>query len=105
MGPGVRRDDSWRDLARTRRKLFVVVIPSPSLPRCDDLDLVAVLERGLRPLGSRQHVEIQRDRKMRALIFKFAQQRIDAACGDFPLLAVDDHAHCITSLSITPRLI
>src|SRR5258708_9010861 len=94
MGPGVRRDDARRDAA--------VIIPSPSLPRGDDLDLVAVLERGLRPLGSRQHVEIQRDREMRALIFKLAQQRIDAASGDFPVLAVHDPPHCITSLSLPP---
>src|SRR5258705_6516591 len=51
---------------------------SPSLPRRDDLDLVAVLDRRLRPLTARQHVVIQRDREMRALIFQFAEQRIDA---------------------------
>src|SRR3981081_2570716 len=102
MGPGVRRDDSRREFARRRGKLFVVVIPSPSLPWRDDLDLVAVLERGLRPLTARQHVEIQRDRKMRALIFELGEQRVDAAGGDLALLAVDDYAHCITSLSITP---
>src|ERR1700686_2847923 len=98
MGPGLRRDDSWGEFARTRRKAI-----SPSLPRRDDLDLVAVLERRLCPLGSRQHVVIQRDRKMRAFIFKLGQQRVDAPGGDLPRLAVDDHAHCITSLSITPR--
>src|ERR1700761_3379353 len=51
--------------------------PSPSLPRRDDLDLVAAFERGLGPAALRQHVEIQRDRKMRALIFELAEQRID----------------------------
>src|SRR3982074_1848928 len=51
---------------------------SPSLPWRDDLDLVAVLQRRLRPLAARQHVVIQCDRKMRALIFEFAEQRVDA---------------------------
>src|ERR1035437_1750418 len=78
-------------------------LSSPSLPRRDDLDLVAVLERRLRPLAARQHVEIQRDGEMGALIFELAEQRVDAARGDLPLLAVDDHTHCMTSLSIWPR--
>src|ERR1700737_1305788 len=107
MGPGVRCDDPRKDFTRTGAKPFVaaIIIPSPSLPRRDDLDLVAALERCLRPLAARQHVVIQRDRKMRALIFEFAEQRVDAAGIDLALLAVDGHAHCITSLSITPRLI
>src|SRR5258707_15494152 len=96
MGPGVRRDDVEREFACT-------LIPSPSLPRRDDLDLVAGLKLRLRPPALRQHVAIQRDRKMRALIFELAQHRLDAARGDLTLLAVDHHAHCITSLSITPR--
>src|SRR5882672_9426745 len=102
MGPGLRRDDARRYLARTRGKPLsftlsrlrgragvgalrhrecIIVIPSPSLPRGDDLDLVAVFERGLRPLGSRQHVKIRRDRKVRPLISNLAQQRIAAAWG------------------------
>src|SRR5258708_5888104 len=76
---------------------------SPSLPRRNDLDLVAAVQPRLCPFALRQHVVIQRDRKMRALIFELAQQRIDARRGDFPLLAIDAHAHCITSLSIWPR--
>src|ERR1700731_4509960 len=76
---------------------------SASLPWRDDLDFVAVLERGLCPAAARQHVVIQRDRKMRALIFEFAEQRIDACRRNLPLLAIDDHAHCIPSLSIRPR--
>src|SRR5260370_42128586 len=103
MGPVLRRDDPRRDFAQTRTKPFVAPIPSPSLPRRDDLDLVAVPERRLRPLSSRQHVVIQRDRKMRAFIFKLGEQRVDAPGGDLPRLAVADHAHCITSLSTTPR--
>src|SRR4051812_20710461 len=83
----------------------VLFICSPSLPWRDDLDLVAALDRRLRPLALRQHVVVQRDRKMRAFIFELAQQRIDARCVDLPGLAVDDHTHRITSLSITPRLI
>src|SRR5713101_6987023 len=47
---------------------------SPSLPWRDDLDLVAVLDRRLCPAAARQHVVIQRDRKMAALIFKLGQQ-------------------------------
>src|SRR5712692_6522168 len=103
MGPGIRRDDPRRYFARTRGKPLVAPIPSPSLPRRDDLDLVAVLERRLGPAAARQHVVIQRDRKMRAFIFELAEQRVDAPRGDLPRLAVDDHAHCITSLSIRPR--
>src|SRR5216683_4906291 len=60
-----------------RRMLFHP--SSPSLPRRDDLDLVAGLKRRLRPPAARQHVVIQRDREMRALIFEFAEQRVDAA--------------------------
>jgi hypothetical protein len=41
MGPGVRRDDIGMN--------FGTLIPSPSLPRRDDLDLIAVFERRLRP--------------------------------------------------------
>src|SRR5258707_14651315 len=96
MGPGVRRDDAWRVFAQT---MFI----SPSLPRRDDLDLVAVVQLRLRPPALRQHVVIHCDRKMRAFIFELAQQRLDAAGSDLALLAVYGHAHCITSLSITPR--
>src|SRR6266568_453126 len=76
---------------------------SPSLPRRDDLDLVAVAQRGLGPAAPGHHVVIHGDCEMRALIVEFAQQRLDAGGGDLALLAVDDHAHCITSLSICPR--
>ena len=34
---------------------------------------------------------------------EISSSRIDARRVDLSLLAVDDHAHCITSLSITPR--
>src|SRR5690242_15439606 len=78
---------------------------SPSLPRRDDLDLVAGLQSRLGPAGLRHHVVIQRDRKMRALIVELAEQRIDAGRRYLALLAVDGHAHRITSLSITPRSI
>src|SRR5437899_12262550 len=85
---------------KTRRMLR----PSlPSLPRRDDLDLVAILQWRRRPAALGQHVVIERDREMRALIFELAQERIDPRCADLPRLAIDDHAHCITSLSITPR--
>src|SRR6266702_8137508 len=50
---------------------------SPSLPRRDDLDLVAVLDRRLGPAAFRQHVVVQRDREMRAFVFELAEQRID----------------------------
>ena len=60
------------------RRAAAVFITSPSLPRRDDLDLVAALQRGLRPLASRQNVVIQRDRKMRTFVVEFAEQRIDA---------------------------
>src|ERR1700730_3478413 len=76
---------------------------SPSLPRRDDLDFVAAFQRRLRPLAARQHVAIQCDRKMRALVFDLAEQGVTAAGIDLALLAVNGHAHCITSLSITPR--
>src|ERR1700683_4977130 len=79
----------------------ISMAPSPSLPRRDDLDFVAIVERRLGPAAARQHVEIQRDGKMRALIVELIEQRIDPRRGDFPRFAVDDHAHCITSLSIT----
>src|SRR3984885_12446761 len=72
-----RKGEGRRNRRPLRRKGFRSASPSPSLPRRDDLDLVVGLERGLRPLAARQHVEIQRDRKMRALIFQFAEQRID----------------------------
>src|SRR5262252_8951506 len=76
---------------------------SPSLPRRDDLDLVAGLELRLGPAAFRHHVVIQRDREMRTLIVELAEQRIDAGGRNVPGLAVDGHAHRITSLSITPR--
>src|SRR5258708_13015452 len=75
---------------------------SPSLPRRDDLDLVAAVQPRLCPFALRQHVVIQRDRKMRALIFELAQQRIDPRRGDFPLPALDGHPPSITSLPIFP---
>ena len=34
---------------------------------------------------------------------EIASVRVDALRIDLALFAVDDHAHCITSLSITPR--
>src|SRR5689334_17282313 len=74
-----------------------------SLPRRDDLDLVAGLQLRVRPAALRHHVVIQRDREMRALVFELAQQRIDPRCRDFAALPVDDHLHRITSLSIAPR--
>src|SRR5215210_694404 len=89
--------------AGTTREQFGLHSSSPSLPRRDDLDLVAGLERRLRPPAARQHVVIQGDREMRALIFEFVQQRMDADSGNLALLAIDGHAHCITSLSIRPR--
>src|SRR5258707_15335206 len=49
---------------------------SPSLPRRNNLDLVAVLDRRFGPAALRQHVVIQRDREMRAFIFELAEQRI-----------------------------
>src|SRR4051812_34966170 len=61
---------------------------SSSLPRRDDLDLVARFQRRLGPAATRQHVVIHGDRKMRALIVEFAQQRVDMAGRDFALLAV-----------------
>src|SRR6476646_7321840 len=76
---------------------------SPSLPWRDDLDLVAGLQRRLGPAALRQHVVIQRDREMAALVVEFTKQRIDAGGPDLAGLAVDDHAHCITSLSIWPH--
>src|SRR3981081_4603226 len=95
MGPGVRRDDVRLDFSRGR---FI----SPSLPWRDDLDLVAALDRRLRPAALRQHVVIHCDREMGAFVFELAEQRVDAGRKYLPLLAVDDHAHCITSLSIWP---
>src|SRR5471032_3095204 len=87
----------------TRGEILHLSSPSPSLPRRDDLDLVAGLQRRLGPAAARQHIEIQRDCEMRALIFELAEQRVDPHRCDLARLAVDDHAHCITSLSITPR--
>src|SRR4051794_23104018 len=75
---------------------YVASASSSSLPRRDDLDLVAGLNQRLCPAVARQHVEIQRDREMRALVFEFVEQRIDMRCRDLALLAVDGHAHCIT---------
>ena len=96
--------DRWhsgRRLASPRRRwLWVpacagttwgeIVRPSsPSLPRRDDLDLVAGLQRRLRPAAFRQHVVIQRDREMGALIFEFGEQRVDAGRGNLARLAID----------------
>src|SRR3954454_2538341 len=77
--------------------------PSPSLPRRDDLDLVAGLEMGLGPAALRHDVVVERDREMGAFVVELAEQRVDAGRIDLALLAVHDHAHCITSLSIWPR--
>src|SRR5215203_4356807 len=76
--------------------------PSSSLPRRDDLDLVAALEPRPQPLAARQHVVIQGDREMRALILEFTEQGLHAFRCDFTRLAVYNHAHCITSLSMRP---
>src|SRR5487761_2757838 len=78
MGPCFRRDDVRREFAR-------MTFISPSLPRRDDLDLVAVLERGLGPAALRQHVVIDGDRKMRALIFELAEQRVEPLSRASPL--------------------
>ena len=51
---------------------------SPSLPRRDDLDLVAALQHRLGPAAFRQHVVIHGDREMGALIVELAQLRRDA---------------------------
>src|SRR5665213_417962 len=51
---------------------------SPSLPWRDDLDLVAGPDRGFGPAAFRQHVVIHRDREMAALVFEFAEQRVEA---------------------------
>src|SRR6185295_16873129 len=67
--------------------------PSPSLPRGDDLDLVAALQHSLGPAAFRQHVVIYGDRKVRALVFELGEQRVDAGGGDLPLLPVDGHTH------------
>src|SRR5437667_10504029 len=53
---------------------------SPSLPRCDDLDLVAGLDWRGGPGAARHHVVIDGDREMRAFAVELAQQRVDA-CG------------------------
>src|SRR3954451_20452968 len=89
--------------ARTTREQFDVPSSLSSLARRDDLDLIAAVEPGLCPFRARQHVVIQRDREMRALIFELGQQRLDAGGRNLALLAVDGHAHCIPSLSIRPR--
>src|SRR4051794_36913506 len=77
--------------------------PSPSLPRRDDLDFVAGLEVGFGPAALRHDVVVERDREMGALVVELAEQRVHAGGIDLALLAVNDHAHCITSLSIRPR--
>src|SRR4051812_26546979 len=79
------------------------VPPSPSLPRCDDLDLVAGLQRRFGPAALRHDIVVQRDREMGAFVVEFAEQRVHAGRIHLALLAVNDHAHCITSLSIWPR--
>src|SRR5436309_1081124 len=76
---------------------------SSSLPGRDDLDFVTGPELRLRPAALRHHVKVQRDREMTALIVELGQQRRDTCRGDLALLAIDGHAHCITSLSIWPR--
>src|SRR5665213_2593001 len=75
----------------------IAITPSPSLPWRDDLDFVAAFQRRFGPAAFRQHVEIQRDGKMAAFIFEFAEQRVDTRRRYLPRLAIDDHAHCITS--------
>src|SRR5436190_1226129 len=65
-------------VARSSRAMTVECAPyasSPSLPRRDDLDLVTGPKWRLCPAAARQHVEIQRDREMRAFVFQFVQQR------------------------------
>src|SRR5882672_10770062 len=52
--------------------------PSPSLPRRDDLNLVAGLDRCRGPGAEWHHVVIDRGREMRAFVVEFAQQRVDA---------------------------
>src|SRR6478735_12017568 len=108
---------TWGETGRHNRSLWLWVpafagttsgesvpsSPSPSLPRRDDLDLVAGLEVGLGPAALRHDVVVQRDREMGALIVELAEQRVHAGRIHLALLAVDDHAHCITSLSIWPR--
>src|SRR3954451_14322886 len=51
---------------RLRRRVRVFI--SPSLPRGDDLDLVAALQHRLGPAAFRQHVVIHGDREMRAFV-------------------------------------
>src|SRR6187399_1170501 len=53
-------------------------LSSPSLSWRDDFDLVAGFERRLGPAAARQHIKVQRDGKMAALIFEFAEQGVDA---------------------------
>src|SRR6187399_2149429 len=81
----------------------ILFASSPSLPRRDDLDLVAGLQRRLGPAAFRQHIVIHGNRKMRAFVFELAEQRVDTGRSDLPRLAVDGHTHCITSLSMAPR--
>src|SRR5437773_9400873 len=76
----LRREASAYWVARSSRAMtaeFGARSPpsSPSLPRRDDLDLVAVLDRRFGPAAFRQHVVIQRDGEMGALVFELAEQR------------------------------
>src|SRR5881392_622113 len=64
--------------SRTMTAEFDVPSSLSSLPRRDDLDLIAAVEPGLCPFRARQHVVIQRDREMRTLIFELGYQRLDA---------------------------
>ena len=75
---------------------------SPSLPRRDDLDLVAVLEPRLGPAALRQHVVIHGDGEMRALIFELVKQRVDAGRGDLARLAPVRRSHASHHLVVDP---
>src|SRR6516164_4646072 len=87
----------------TTRRASLRTSSLPSLPRRDDLDLIAAFQPRFGPAAFRHHVVIQGYREMRALIVEFAEQRSDACRENFARLAVDGHAHRITSLSIWPR--
>src|SRR4051812_4782090 len=67
-------------VARSSRAMTAVRVASassPSLPRRDDLDRVAGPQGRLGPAAARQHVVIQRNRELRALVVELAEQRID----------------------------
>src|SRR6516165_1485590 len=97
MGPGFRRDDVGRELAiispGRRVERACAIISSPSLPWRDDLDLVAGFELCFGPAALRDHVVVQRDREMRALVVELAEQRVHACGIHLALLTVDDQKH------------